>query len=293
MKKNLLHILFSLGVHIGHLKEENLSCNSRYLLGDIKKLSIFNLQLTLFHLKRALLFLKELGFSNGNLLFHSSNLYFYNWNLRTYLIHLIVFKEKQSLFFEKWKNGCVSNYQSQAVDFLNLIDFLNFKRKRFEYTKKKRSPKRFYIDIEERKWKFNSLDKKKLIHNELNWLDFMVQIVYYVEKKKIIGLNWYQEWKRIGKFWRFYYYFKFYHNFLKWPDLLILVNGSNRDSIISEVNRKKIPILGSLDSNSKGNGLNYFIPSNDDSSLLTLFYFRIFLNSYNKGKILFFNQIKK
>lgn len=293
-KKNLLEVLFNLGVHIGHLKQENLSSNSSYLVGDLKKVSIINLQLTVYYLKRSLFFLKEMGFLNNSLLFHSTNVHFYNWNLRTYLIHLIVFEEKQSFFFEKWKNGCISNYQSQAIDFINLIDFLSFKKvKKSNFKKKKRSPKGYNVEIEEIKWGIPSRKKNVVYHYSLNWLDLLIQTVYYMETKKIMGLNWNQEWKRIGKYWRFYYYFKFYNNFTKWPDLLVLINTSNKDSIVSEVNRKKIPILGTLDSNTRGNGLTYYIPSNDDSVLLTLFYFRIFLNSYNKGKIDFFNKLKK
>ena len=67
-----------------------------------------------------------------------------------------------------------------------------------------------------------------------------------------------------------------------------MINTSNKDTIVSEMNRKKIPIVGCLDSNTKGDGLTYLIPSNDDSSLLTLFYFRLFLNSYKKGNQMFY-----
>lgn len=288
-KKDLITILFNLGVHIGHLKQETKSTNWNFIMGNIKNVNVINLQLSIFYLKRSLFLLKEYGYVNGNLLFFSTNFYFFNKNLKSYLIHLIVFKEKQSLFSEKWKNGCLSNYKTQVIDFLNVINLFKYKKKNFDFiTKKKTSPKGYKIFRFDKSWKVINKDYKLL-----SWVDFLIQVIFFIKQKKIVGLSWSQEWKRVSKFWRFYYYFKFYNNFFKWPDLCILINNFNRDSIISEINKKKIPILGLLDSNIKGNGFTYYIPSNDDSSLITLFYFRLFINAYNKGKNKYFYKLKK
>jgi len=289
MKKNLIYILSNLGVHIGHSIQETKSENISTIKGIINNTSIIDLQLTVFYLKRNLFFIQKLGSISGNILFYSSNIHNYNNHLKSYLINLLVFKEKQSFFSEKWKNGCFSNYKTQVIDILNMIDFLDLKNQN-TIKKKRISPKgyRIYLNKTNRVTQFKKYNFLKF--RMLHWLDFLIQIIFVKKKKKIVGLNWYQEWKRINKYWRFYYYFKFYNNFLKWPDLCVLTNHLNRDSIVSEINRKKIPTIGLLDSNTKGTGLSYYIPSNDDSFLILLFYFRLFINSYKQGNLL--NMLK-
>lgn len=285
MNKYLITLLSHLGVHVGHHVKDTKSSNNFIVKGYIKSSSVIDLQLTVFYLKKSLFFVQEIGSFSGNLLFYSSNIFHCHHTLKSYLVHSLVYKEKQSFFSDKWKNGCFSNYKTQVVDVLNVInnvsDTDNLKKRI------KTSPKGYRVSYNS--YNRNVLTNKK-INFSLNWFDFLIQIVYFINKLKIVGLNWNQEWKRINRYWRFYYYFKFYNNFFKWPDAAIIINHSNRDSIITELNRNKIVTIGTLDTNTQGNGITYYIPSNDDSSLTTLFYFRLFINSYKKG---YSNNISK
>ena len=210
MRKSILSILFNLGVHIGHFKQETRNHNQSKMVGYVNHVSIFNIQLTVFYLKRSLFFLKELGSRNGSLLFHSTNLYLFNQNMKQYLVHSIVLRERHSIFLEKWKNGCLSNYKTQVIDLLNLLE--NFKNEKNKKYSKRSSPKGYRLNYNSGRGGF-FIEKKRYKYFFLYWLDFLVQLVFFIKNKKIEGLNWIQEWKRISKFWRFYHYFKFYNNF--------------------------------------------------------------------------------
>jgi len=271
----LISLLYHLGAHIGHHVSFLHPTQKQFLLGLSNKHSLINLQHTVFFLKKTCSFFFFFGEHTLYLCFHISNLYTYNWNLKSYFMHEVVFQHQHSFLFEKWKNGCFSNYKTQVIDILESIYVSSGKKSSF--TKNLISPKNYKVVFIPKVQK----KKKKIPH--LGWIDFLIQILFFIKSKQITGLTWSQEWNRVCRFWRFYHYFKCYFYFFNWPDCFVLINNKNKDSIVSEINRKKIPIVGVCDTNSSSLGISYFIPSNDDSILLQLFYFKLFLNSYKKG----------
>lgn len=277
----LISLLYSLGAHIGHNKRFLKHSNISFIQGDINRHNLINIQHTVFFLKKTCSFFFHAGTASLHLCFHISDLYKYNWSIKSYLIHQVVFVNKHSLLFERWKNGCFSNYKTQVSDVLEAMTVSSSKKSK-DLVRTLISPKNYKV-------LYSNSNKSKLSSKSfMHWIDLLLQILFFVKTKQVKGLKWEQEWNRISRFWRFYHYFKCYFYFLNWPDCFVLVNNQTKDAIISEVNRKKIPIVGLIDTNSSNKGYTYYIPSNDDSLLLNLFYFRLFLSSYQRGSTLYF-----
>lgn len=260
---SIIAVLLNLGVHVGHRRTnyENSYLNT-FLYIVKNKYSIIHLKKTIFFLKKALFFLKSVGLANGSLLFYYSDLYNYSDEIKLLFVNMIVEKGDQSFFDQQWSFGLISNFKVQANQILNQLFYV------------KKSNK---INV--------LLDKENFNLSNIRWIDLLCRIIYFTNIKYISGISWNDHLKRIYKFWRFFIFFKFFRNFINFPDTIILSNPRKINSLYVESIGSKIPIISLVDSDYINRSINYIIPSNDDSILITLFFFKLFLNSYKLGKL--------
>jgi ribosomal protein S2 len=71
--------------------------------------------------------------------------------------------------------------------------------------------------------------------------------------------------------------------------------GPDNNSVAAlEASSRQIPVIATIDTNSDFNEcVSYPIPSNDDSYLICVFYFQLFVNSFLLGKSLKTNKLFK
>jgi hypothetical protein len=89
--------------------------------------------------------------------------------------------------------------------------------------------------------------------------------------------------KRFLLFWRAVIFFKCFRKTLNLPDCLIFFNPDNSISQINDFSGVNIPIISVVDTITDIFRVTYPIPSNDDSVILLLFYFSLFLNACDAG----------
>ncbi|WP_429924101.1 30S ribosomal protein S2 [Agrobacterium vitis] len=65
-------------------------------------------------------------------------------------------------------------------------------------------------------------------------------------------------------------------NLRKLPDLIVIVDSNKEHLAVREANRKKIPVIGVVDTDSSPEGIDYIIPGNDDGSRAIRHYCAIF-----------------
>jgi len=136
-----------------------------------------------------------------------------------------------------------------------------------------------------------TLKKHKLL-NFITFYDLFVRVLFYSYFKRIKGVSFDLHFNKMLKFFKFVLVFKYFRTFLIMPDVFVLTNSNNLSSPVLEVLNMKIPIVGLIDSNSDSFGITYPIYSNDDNILLSIFYFKLFLKSYEWGKMKRFLSIK-
>jgi hypothetical protein len=89
--------------------------------------------------------------------------------------------------------------------------------------------------------------------------------------------------KRFVLFWRAVIFFKCFRKTINLPDCLIFFNPDNSISQINDFAGVNLPIISVVDSIMDIYRVTYPIPSNDDSVILLLFYFSLFLNACDVG----------
>lgn len=276
-RKFLINCLFELGVHLGSSKHISLSTSNFFIVGNRHGVDLIDLKKSVFFLKKTLFFLKELGNINGKLLIHHSNLYSYNIFIKLYLVNLIVNKAQQSFFDEKWSFGQLSNFRVHAVKMVNEL-----------FSLKELSFSNLLSLKENKKSKSNRmvLSSDLLIYNKskkFKFLDLLLRILFLTYLKYMNGINWDLHFDIMKKYWRFVLFFKFFNNFSQLPDVFIFINPNHYHSPLLETSRLQIPIVSLVDTDSSNYLISYPIFSNDDSIILVLFYFQLFVNSYMVG----------
>jgi small subunit ribosomal protein S2 len=240
--------MLELGVHIGHSVDSVTCYAGAYILGMRNKRAIIDLDLTIWLMKQSMYFLKELAKRGGSFLFHHSQWEMMPLMMRLYMINLVSIHSGNSIVESKWQYGQWSSFYTQALE--RLMDF--------------------------------SLSKKRTF----NVVRLFTKLMRFSLSKVIPGMSWKWHWHQWIKYWRFFNQFKYYNNFRKTPDVMILVSPNNKWTAAREAASVYSPVIGLLDTNSmQVPWVSYGIPSNDDSSWVVLFFTQLWVNSYLTGKI--------
>jgi ribosomal protein S2 len=311
---SLYNVLISLGVHVGHFKQSNISSHNSHLVGSRFGIDVLDIKDVVFSLRKAMHFIYQVGKIKGDLLFHISSLDDYNANIHFFFVNMIVLKYKQRFFDEQWVFGQFGNIRQHAISFIfqlffvqrnkfNLYVSKNFKRSmgyrsnllRKRYTRHRlsytNSNRKYYYTSYLKKRTFNILSHRKrssMLHNLLNtthFYDLFLRVIFYSYFKRIKGVSFDLHFNKMIKFFKFVLVFKYFRNFLVLPDAFILTNPNKLQSPVLEMLGYKIPVIGLLDTNSDSFGITYPIYSNDDNILLSIFYFKLFLKVHSWGKM--------
>ena len=92
------------------------------------------------------------------------------------------------------------------------------------------------------------------------------------------------EYKYFVRFLKFTLIFRYLKRINKIPNSLLLLNPELNEAQFTDFKSLKIAVVGILDSNSSVQSLSYFIPSNDDSIIILLFYVKLLIASFESGK---------
>ncbi|MDF2698986.1 MAG: rpsB [Haloplasmataceae bacterium] len=247
MNLKVLNILYELGVHIGEVKQKIYPINNFFILGFRNNLHIINLEITLFFLKKASLFLKSVGNKNSHLFFYYSNLHSLNRKIVGFFIYHI-YKNNHSFVFNNWRHGLLSNFNVQALEILSDL-FPEKKKKNYNF----------------------------------NFTSLLFRLIFFTFQTKETGTDWFKHLKLIKKYWRFFSFYLFFKNLNIVPDVAIIINANKMISPVKECNSLRIPVIGPVDTDTNIRNFTYPIPSNDNSFLISAFYFLLFMNSYKKG----------
>jgi ribosomal protein S2 len=274
----LVSTLFELGVHIGAIKNRSLSTSNFFILGNRHGIDIIDINKSIFFLQKTLFFLRELGKVDGRLLFYYTSLPTYNSFIKIYLVNLISNSGDQSFFDEKWSFGQLSNFRIHAFKMLN--DLFSMKQQSSIHID-------FKMDLKKTKLKKVDSNRKSPIISPVSsvrFFDLFLRILFSTYIRYIDGINWDLYFHVVRKYWRFVLFFKFFKCFYQMPDAFILANPNHHYAPVLESSRLQIPIISLIDTDSKPNLISYPIFTNDDSVILVLFYFQLFINSYLVGK---------
>jgi ribosomal protein S2 len=236
---NLIKLLFSLGAHIGQPSELTSSMSYNYLLGFYKNRAIINLKSTIFLFKKSLFLLKNKHFK-WKLLFYIGSLFLYSSEIKYTFVNIVYFKYKQSIFEEYWFPSLIHNINNIDSIFIHL--FRQFKKVK------------------------------------TNYFDLLSRIIFYTYSHRIFGISYKNYFKKIIRFWRLFYIFKFFKQHINLPDSFIYLNALSISSPINEMSRLLIPVIATIDTDMLYNAVSYPIICNDRSILLLLFFIYVILN---------------
>jgi len=249
MNLKLLNIFYELGVHIGEPTNKLYPVNSFFISGTRNNLHIINLEITIFFTRKACRFLKFIGSKNNHLFFYYSNLNLLDKKLVSFFVYHI-YKNNHSFVFNTWKHGLLSNFNMQALDIL-----------------------------------FDLFPEKKKTNYNFNFTSLLFRLIFFSFKTKEIGIDWFKHLKLIKKYWRFFTFYCFFKNLNVVPDVSIIINSNKMITPIKECNSLKIPVIGLVDTDTNIKYFTYPIPSNDNSFLISSFFFLLFMNSYSHGSL--------
>lgn len=249
MNLNLLNIFYELGVHIGEAKQKVYSNNSFFISGVRNNLHIINLDITIFFTKKASLFMKSVGYKNNYLFFYYSNLYSLDKKIVSFFIYHI-YKNNHSFVFNVWRHGLLSNFNIQALSILSDL-FPEKKKKNYDF----------------------------------NFTSLLFRLIFFSFQTKETGVDWFKHLKLIRKFWRFFTFYCFFKNLNIIPDVSIIINSNKMITPVKECNSLRIPVVGLVDTDVNIKYFTYPIPSNDNSFLISSFFFILFMNCYKKGNL--------
>lgn len=277
--------LNSLGIHLGHSNLETNSFMYNNIICVVHQNDIINFSKSIFSLRRVLSVVRLYGSLNARLLFHTTNLHLYNVYIRLYLVNLLVLENRHSFFDEQWSFGQLTNFSNQCYRVLNRLFYY---KDRLTLSREKVNPVLSF----NRSFPERLKDLRALRYfNNIHWLDLLNRIIFYTVYKRIVGVSWSVHVVKMDKFWKLFKFYKFFKNFVSFPDIFLLCDPTNSNLPKIESSSNLIPVISIVDSNSKPQQVTYPLYSNDDSVLLVLFYFSIFCNSYNLGKLKVYNSV--
>jgi ribosomal protein S2 len=290
VSSHFLNVLFSLGVHIGHLKIITPPSNHFFLLGDRHQIEVLDIKLIVYSLRNTSSFFYELGKINADLLFHITSLHRYDLNLKFFFVHLITVLYKHRFFDEKWSFGQFSNFRTHALQIMYRLFFTEHRSFKFYNNIKSRFRFKRHLVWSRRKKRIRTFKKQTKLRvffslQSVTFIDLLVRVIFYSYLKRIEGVSFELHFSNVLKFFKFVLLFKYFRNFLIMPDAFVLNNPDRLHSPIVELSGYRIPVVSLVDSNSHFYGISYPVYSNDDNIILVIFYFKLFLKIYSWGKI--------
>lgn len=272
MNNKLVQNLIDLGVHIGtdlsrgynrqyneyiisiipyREKDFQLSINPRSVFdrGRTRRIPIIDLSKSIFFLKRAVSFIRGVSMNMGKLLL-------YHPTLSEHTNFLLVFarlvnRHKHAFLHRPWQYGTLTNYY---FCFYTMIKAL------YDYDTLKRRKKISFIGL------FSRL----LVYSYLN-----IPRDYTVEEHIQSSL----------KFWRAIVFLRYFRVFYAIPDVLITLNPTGAVGAIEESGQLGIPVVSTVDTNGDFFPVTYPLLSNDDSFSIAIYYFILFMNVYESGRV--------
>jgi len=239
--------LFELGAHVGARVRSESRYIFYYTVGRRRDRFVLNMNLTILVLRRACLFMKKIGEADGNVLFFYSELY-KDPHAINYALSSIVYTHGHSVVNKRWSPGMLSNYFTTFRTVMSLIipEFRSYRQL------------------------------------GVKWMLFT--ILLYLTDIKVPEESWEKHILGTLKFWRLLAYFKAYRVYNKVSDVLVLVNPKLDYSAAVETFNCGVVTIGTVDSDARKLSLSFGIPSNDDSIIIALFYFTLFMRAYKDGK---------
>lgn len=290
--------LLCLGVHVGHLHIYDNPRNNQILAGHRHQISVLDFGSIINSLTSCARFLTVTGSLKSALLFYVSSLHEYPSNVRHLFIHMVHFYAKQRFFDEKWVAGQIGNFRELAVDLLYDLFFVqipNFNVYRSRNHKRVMGYRRNLLRYRRTRFiprigvlgpRTVAQGRSKSKHTLLSYLDLvdlLLRVVFYSHFKRIRGVSFDFHFKYMVKYFKFVLLFKFYTNFLAFPDLFLYANPSSYLPPLSEMGTQSIPAVSLVDSNTSTENITYPVYANDDNILIAFFYFHLFLKSYSVG----------
>lgn len=256
---SIYNLLFSLGLHIGSYNYISNVESYKYMLGTRNDVAIFDAQILFYQIRNVSFFLNELGRHKSFLLFYHSDITNLPLYLRLFLINLISLRYNQAFLDQKWSFGQLSNSVTQVKNlFISL----------------------FYLDTKEENEMWYVYDIYTLLH----------RILFFTIYKRLEGVSWDDTFDSVKKYWRMFYYFKYYSFCKLTPDSLLYINANNLQIPTLEAESINIPTV-LVANNTTNLKSSYLITSNSTSYLAGLFYFILFLHSYNLGLLDLYKKV--
>lgn len=256
--KFLSLLLRNLGLHIGVYNYLTIPDAYKYLLGIRNEIAIFDLQQIYYQIRTISSFLYELGNEKAFLLFLHSKSDELPIYLKLFLLNLINFQYDHAFVEQKWSYGQLSNATTQIQVVLTSLFYLDA------------------ADVDDVRYSYSLYD-------------LLYRLLFFTIYKRLEGVSWLDTYNSVRRYWRFFYFFKCYSFSKLLPESLVYINTSNFKVPIIEAESKSIPVV-LVGNNAVELYASYVIMSNNISYIISLFYFTLFLYSYNYGVL---NIIKK
>jgi hypothetical protein len=169
---------------------------------------------------------------------------------------------------------------------------------RSRYRRRKRKRKRF-VRAHSRSSKHKT--RKKIFRLLPSFVSLLIRLFYVTKNKfasffaesvhaKITDTTYfYSIYRRFLLYWRAIVFFKCFKKTVNAPDCLVLVNPEHSVGPVLDFAGLNIPVISVADSNTSLHKITYFVPSNDDSVMLLIFFYLLFLNACDSGMHIRYN----
>lgn len=222
-----------------------------FLFYQTLKYPIINIQSTMFVLKQAMNFIVSLGKKGGRILFFHSEIP----KNPGFLLFLSGISNLfgHSFNYMPWIFGAGSNYSHMMRYFFdNFFYHGSIIRNKIKGTS--------FISFFFRVLFLNCF----LIPKDMSLIEF--------EKKMLL-------------YWKMIIFFRYFSHYFWSPDVVIGLNPNGGYSAVSEYGSHRLASISAVDTDGTFKGISYAIPSNDDSLSIAAFYFNLFINAYEKGRL--------
>jgi ribosomal protein S2 len=257
--KYVFNLFFNLGLHIGTYNYLTLPKSYKYLLGVRNNIAIFDLQQIYYQLRTVNSFLYELGREKAFLLFFNSKIVSLPIYFKLFLLNIVSMQFNHAFVQQKWSYGQLSNSKTQIEMLVSTL---------------------FYLDAKGGEY--------SIIGYSI--YDLLYKLLFFTIYKRLEGVSWLDTYNSVRKYWRFFYFFKCYSFSKLLPDALVYINTKNFKVPTLEAESQFVPVV-LVGSNAVECYASYVITSNNISYLVGLFYFVLFLYSYNYGLASFYKRI--
>lgn len=217
--------------------------------GRTRRIPIIDLSKSLFFLKRAASFIRGVSMGMGNLLLYHETLY---ENINFLVIFARIVNKRNHAFLHKpWQYGTLTNYYTCFYTMIReLHDYDSLKRRK--------------------NISFTGLFSRLLIYSYLN-----------IPRDKTVE----EHTQSCLKYWRAIVFLRYFRGFYMIPDVIITLNPTGAVGAIDEGGTLGVPVVAAVDTDGHFTSVTYPLLSNDDSHVIALYYFVLFMNVYESGRV--------